>query len=152
MKRTQAVCIVAALTLGGSSQAQVSDGTQVRIINQFGASANPGCPSSIGVRAELANEDGSLRPGMFMTVRLEGRESPALLLPEEALVPEQGRTWIYVVKDGRAQRREVVTGGRRPGIVAVQSGLADDERVVVEGTLRLRDGMPVVEVPRTQRP
>jgi membrane fusion protein (multidrug efflux system) len=62
---------------------------------------------SIAVRAELPNADGVLRPGMFMSVNVKGRETPTLMLPEEALVPEQGKTYVYVVADGRASRREV---------------------------------------------
>jgi len=100
---------------------------------------------SIAVRADLPNADGALRPGMFMSVRLKGRESPTLMLPEEALVPEQGKTYVYVVADGRATRREVRTGGRVPGSVAVLAGLGDGERVIVEGTQRVRDGAPVAE-------
>lgn len=100
---------------------------------------------SIAVRATLPNADGVLRPGMFMSVKLKGRESQTLMLPEEALVPEQGKTYVYVVADGRATRREIRTGGRVPGSVAVLTGLADGERVIVEGTQRVRDGAPVAE-------
>jgi membrane fusion protein, multidrug efflux system len=100
---------------------------------------------SIAVRAELPNADGVLRPGMFMSVRVKGRETPTLMLPEEALVPEQGKTYVYVVADGRAMRREVRTGGRLPGSVAVLAGLEDGERVIVEGTQRVRDGAVVAE-------
>ena len=100
---------------------------------------------SIAVRATLPNSDGVLRPGMFMSVKLKGRESQTLMLPEEALVPEQGKTYVYVVADGRATRREIRTGGRVPGSVAVLTGLADGERVIVEGTQRVRDGAPVAE-------
>jgi len=100
---------------------------------------------SIAVRAELPNADGVLRPGMFMSVNVKGRETPTLMLPEEALVPEQGKTYVYVVADGRAERREVRTGGRVPGSVAVLAGLKDGERVIVEGTQRVRDGALVAE-------
>jgi membrane fusion protein (multidrug efflux system) len=100
---------------------------------------------SIPVRAELPNRDGVLRPGMFMSVRVKGREMPTLMLPEEALVPEQGKTYVYVVAEGRASRREVQTGGRTPGSVAVLAGLQPGERVVVEGTQRVRDGAMVAE-------
>jgi membrane fusion protein (multidrug efflux system) len=100
---------------------------------------------SIAVRAELPNPAGELRPGMFMNVRLQGREAPTLLVPEEALVPEQGKTYVYVVTAGKAARREVRTGGRRPGVVAVLSGLGETESVVTEGTQRLRDGAQVEE-------
>ena len=100
---------------------------------------------SIAVRAELPNPKGELRPGMFMTVKLQGEVTPALLVPEGAIVPEQGRTFVFVVQDGQAIRREVKLGKRRPGEVEVVEGLAEHERVVVEGTQNLRDGGPVRE-------
>jgi membrane fusion protein (multidrug efflux system) len=100
---------------------------------------------SIPVRAELPNADGALRPGMFMSLRVKGRVTPTLLLPEEALVPEQGKAYVYVIADGRASRREVQTGGRRPGSVAVLDGLRDGERVVLQGTQRVREGSEVKE-------
>lgn len=107
---------------------------------------------SIAVRATLPNADGVLRPGMFMSVKLKGRESQTLMLPEEALVPEQGKTYVYVVADGRATRREIHTGGRVPGSVAVLTGLADGERVIVEGTQRVREGAPVAEAGEARAP
>src|SRR5690606_7889961 len=95
---------------------------------------------SIAVRAELPNEEGLLRAGMFMTVRLEGDVVPALVVPEEAIVPERGRTYVFVVANDRAYRREVRTGKRRPGEVEIVAGLAEGDRVVIEGTQNLRDG------------
>lgn len=98
---------------------------------------------SIAVRAELPNDEGLLRAGMFMTVRLEGDVVPALVVPEEAIVPERGRTYAFVVANDRAYRREVRIGKRRPGEVEVVAGLAEGDRVVTEGTQSLRDGDPV---------
>lgn len=100
---------------------------------------------SIAVRAEIPNPDGLLRPGMFMSVRLRGREVPTLVLPEQAIAPEEGRSYVFIVEDGRAVRREVRTGLRRPGLVAIVSGLSGDERVIVDGTFRARDGAPVID-------
>jgi membrane fusion protein (multidrug efflux system) len=102
---------------------------------------------SITVRAELPNPDHVLRQGMFMTVRLQGDVVPTLLVPEEAIVPERGRTYVFVVANGVVQRREVHTGKRRPGDVEIVDGLAENERVVVEGTQNVRDGTPVQEAP-----
>ena len=65
---------------------------------------------------------------------------PTLVVPEEAIVPEQGRTYVFVVANGRAERRDVRIGKRRPGEVEVAEGLAEGERVIVEGTQNLRDG------------
>jgi membrane fusion protein, multidrug efflux system len=100
---------------------------------------------SIAVRAELPNPKGELRPGMFMMVKLQGEVSPALLVPESAIVPEQGHTFVFVVANGEATRREVKLGKRRPGVVEIVDGLQEHERVVVEGTQNLRDGGPVRE-------
>ena len=102
---------------------------------------------SITVRAELPNPDRILRQGMFMTVSLQGDVAPTLLVPEEAIVPERGRTYVFVVANGVAQRREVRTGKRRPGDVEIVEGVAESERVVVEGTQNIRDGTIVQEAP-----
>lgn len=102
---------------------------------------------SIIVRAELPNPDRVLRQGMFMTVSLQGDVAPTLLVPEEAIVPERGRTYVFVVANGVAQRREVRTGKRRPGDVEIVEGIAENERVVVEGTQNIRDGTNVQEAP-----
>jgi membrane fusion protein (multidrug efflux system) len=103
---------------------------------------------SIAVRAELPNADGAIKPGLFMTVQLRAKAVPTLMIPEEALVPEQGRTFVFVVRDGKARRLEVRTGGREPGSVAVLEGLTAQDSVIVEGTQRVRDGGEVVAKPR----
>jgi membrane fusion protein (multidrug efflux system) len=101
---------------------------------------------SITVRAEIPNPDETLRQGMFMTVKLEGEPEPALLVPEGAIVPEQGRTYVFVVRDGIAEQLEVRTGKRRPGEVQIVDGLAAGDRVIVEGTQNVRDGSVVEDV------
>jgi membrane fusion protein, multidrug efflux system len=98
---------------------------------------------SVTVRALLANEDGALRPGMFLNVSLANDERAALMIPEQALAPEADRQYVYVVNDGKAERREVRIGGRSPGSVEVLAGLTAGERVIVEGTQKVRDGAPV---------
>ena len=98
---------------------------------------------SVTVRALLPNTDGLLKPGMFLTVRLVRGEEDALVVPEEALVPEQGDVFVYVVRDGRAEKRKLRMGQRRVGEVQVLEGLAAGEIVVTEGTQKLRDGAAV---------
>jgi len=98
---------------------------------------------SVTVRALLSNEDGALRPGMFLNVTLANDERAALVIPEEALTPEAERQFVFVVNDGKAERREVRIGNRRPGSVEVLAGLVAGEKVIVEGTQKVRDGVPV---------
>jgi len=98
---------------------------------------------SVTVRALLSNEDGALRPGMFLNVMLANDDREALMIPEQALTPEAERQYVFVVSDDKAVRREVRIGGRRPGSVEVIAGLAAGDYVVVEGTQKVRDGVPV---------
>lgn len=99
---------------------------------------------AIAVRAELPNADGALRPGLFMSVRLRGKPIETMMIPEEALVPEQGKAYVFVVEDSRAMQREVRTGGREPGSVAILDGLKGSETIIVEGTQRVRNGGKVI--------
>jgi membrane fusion protein, multidrug efflux system len=98
---------------------------------------------SVTVRALLPNPEGLLKPGMFLTVRLSRGAVDALLVPEQALVPEQGDVFVFVVVDGVAEKRLVRIGQRRVGDVQIVDGLAEGELVVTEGTQKLRDGAPV---------
>jgi membrane fusion protein (multidrug efflux system) len=50
---------------------------------------------------------------------------------------------VFVVEDGRALKREVVVGRRRPGEVEILEGLTMLDQVIVDGTLNVRDGLPV---------
>ncbi len=95
------------------------------------------------VRALLPNPQGLLKPGMFLTTRLSRGAIDALLVPEQALVPEGGEMFVFVAKDGVAEKRRVQIGQRRIGDVQVVEGLASGELVVTEGTQKLRDGSSV---------
>jgi len=99
---------------------------------------------AVVIRAQVKNADASLRPGMFARVRLITSESAdALVVPEEALVPQGTEQFAYKVVDGRAVRVKVDVGQRREGTAAVLGGLSAGEVVVVAGHQRLRDGVPV---------
>lgn len=104
---------------------------------------------SMTVRAAIPNGDGLLKPGMFMAVRLSRDPLPALVVPESAIVPERGRVYVFLVREGVAQRQEVIVGRRQPGQVELLTGVEAGQRVVVQGTQKIRDGSPVVEVPGT---
>jgi membrane fusion protein, multidrug efflux system len=98
---------------------------------------------AVTVRAVVPNPDAALKPGMFLTVSVAQNRRAALVIPEEALVPEQARQFVYVMTGATVAKREVTLGRREPGFVEIANGLAADDKVVVEGTLKLRDGAPV---------
>lgn len=98
---------------------------------------------SLMVRAELANPEGRLRPGMLMNVVVRRAPRDALVIPESALIPEGNRQYVLVLDeadDYRVARREITIGARREGEVEVIEGLVADELVVAHGTERVRDG------------
>lgn len=99
---------------------------------------------TVTVRAILPNDDGRLRPGMFLTVTLLKDDVVALMVPEQAIVPERSEQFVFVVDDsGRVTRRGVTTGRRRPGEVEIIDGVLPGERVITEGTQKVRDGSTV---------
>jgi membrane fusion protein (multidrug efflux system) len=107
---------------------------------------------SVIVRAAVPNADLALKPGMFLTVALTQDQRPALVIPEEALVPEQARQFVFVVRGDVVEKREVTLGRREPGFVEITDGLRAGDRVVVEGTIKLRDGAAVQEAEAPRAP
>lgn len=104
---------------------------------------------TLTVRALLSNEDGRLRPGMFLTVSLLRDNIVALVVPESAIVPERSSQFVLVVgDDSMIERRQVRTGRRRPGFVEVTHGLEPGEVVVVEGTQKALPGEAVRVIER----
>ena len=107
---------------------------------------------SLVVRAQVRNSDTSLRPGMFARVRLITRsERDAMVVPEQALVPQGEDQYVFRVVDGRAQRVQVRVGQRRDGKAEIVQGLERADVVVTAGQLKIRDGVQV-KIARMQEP
>jgi membrane fusion protein (multidrug efflux system) len=106
---------------------------------------------SVGVRGCIDNRQMQLRPGMFARVNaVFGERDKALVIPEEAIVPQGGRSFVVRVvpganKDELVSERVVVKIGiRQPGKVEILEGLSLDDTVVVAGQQRLqKDGTSV---------
>jgi len=106
---------------------------------------------SVGVRGCIDNRQRQLRPGMFARVNtVFAVREQALTVPEEALVPQGGRSFVVKVVPGEkpdtlvSQRVAVKTGVRQPGKVEITEGLELGDSVVVAGHQRLqKDGTAV---------
>ena len=99
---------------------------------------------TIRVRSIMPNEDGLLRPGMFLTVTLLNDSVESMVIPERALIPERSIQYVLVVADNKVvEKRAVRIGRRRPGEVEVLEGLTVGELVIVDGTQKAREGKPV---------
>jgi len=95
------------------------------------------------VRALVDNRDQQLKPGMFMTVHLTRSQTNVLLIPEQALLPDGDKQYVYVVKEGVAKKTTVLIGRRKPGLVEIRQGLNLADVIVVEGGEKLSDGAKV---------
>ena len=95
--------------------------------------------------AEVDNPTGFLVPGMFGRARLLGSGTySALLVPDEAIVTDQTRRFVYVVgRDGKTVQRNVETGPLVEGLRVIKTGLTASEKVVLDGLARLQPGMDV---------
>ena len=103
---------------------------------------------TVKLTAEFDNEDEALRPGMFLSVRLEvTTKDDAVVIPEEAIVSEGLRQIVYPVKDGKVERRVIRIGQRQSGRVEVVEGLQPGESIVVLGVQRVRPGAQVIARP-----
>lgn len=103
---------------------------------------------TIKLKARLPNPDNVLRAGLFANVSLvAGQRANAVTVPEQSVVPQIDKNIVFVVVDGKAQRREVVIGARLPGRVEIKSGVTAGEPVVIAGQQKLRDQAPVMPMP-----
>ena len=102
------------------------------------------------VRADFANADGRLRPGMLVNVALGQPQREALVVPEIAVVQVGRDSFVFRVKaDASVEQAMVRTGSRDAGRVEIIEGLKPGERIVVEGMGKLRPGMKVSEAEAT---
>lgn len=99
---------------------------------------------TVAVRAAVPNSAGTLRPGLFATVRLTlGQEAHALLVPEEAVFLQRDKAMVFRVDDQIVRLTEVVVAARERGMVQIRTGLQEGDRVVRTGTHKLHDGLRV---------
>ena len=88
-----------------------------------------------------------LSPGLFVRVRLPiGAPHPALLVRDESISSDQGRSFVYVVdQDDAVVYRPVEIGPTFQGLREIKNGLEADERIVVDGdgVRRIRPGVKV---------
>jgi membrane fusion protein, multidrug efflux system len=96
-------------------------------------------------RAQLANPDGLFTPGMFARVQVPASAPyQALMVPDAAIGSEQARKFVYLVdQDNVARLRYVTLGQLIDDLRVIKEGLSAGDRVVVNGLMRVRQGVKV---------
>lgn len=114
-------------------------------VDFFDNQLNP-ATGTIRVRAVVPNPDRLLTPGLHARVQLQGSdELPVLLIDAKAILTDQDRKYVYVLREGdKAFRRDITLGRQIDGLRIVQSGLDTTDKVVVIGAQKIfHDGMIV---------
>jgi membrane fusion protein, multidrug efflux system len=102
---------------------------------------------SVGVRARVPNPEGRLRPGLFARVRLVIAERDnAILVPEQAIMPQGEQLFVYVIEDGKSALRPVTIGLRQEGRAEIRTGLKPGDVVITAGGQKIGPGTPVMAI------
>lgn len=139
------------ITIGGMAEVQVDSYPEERFTGTIVSLDTTADPLSRTFRMEirLSNETEKLRPGLIAHVKVAHvRKDPAMLIPLDVVVGFGTEPSVFVVKDSKAMRRIIKTGGIFGERVEVLEGLAPGDNLVVSGQEYLRDG-GVVEIIKT---
>ena len=99
---------------------------------------------TMAVELDVFNQDGSLAPGMYPTVKWPVRRSrPALFVPKTSVVTTTERTFVVRNQNGRAQWVDVRKGAAEGDLIEVLGDLKSGEMVVRRATDEIRDGAPL---------
>jgi membrane fusion protein, multidrug efflux system len=101
---------------------------------------------TVKIRAQFDNTDNALFPNQFVNARLLIKTlENAVTVPTSAILRGSPGAYVYVINaDSTVSVRQITTSAVDGNITAVTSGLTAGERVVIDGTDRLRDGLKVV--------
>lgn len=99
---------------------------------------------ALTVEATVPNPDGTLKPGLFATARIEqpGR-TPGVLIPASSVTTVSGTSRVYVVVGDHVEERIVTTGETVGDRVEITRGLKAGERVATKNVAQLADGIKV---------
>lgn len=99
---------------------------------------------TLPVEADLKNPEHTLKPGMFVMVRIGmERHDNAMLIPVDALLTEKTKTSVFKLVDGKAKKTAVKVGFNDGVHVELIEGVAEQDTLVVFGKTTLNDGQPV---------
>ncbi len=98
---------------------------------------------NLRIRARVSNTSLQYRPGTFARVTLTIQNERSLVVPTQAVIPQTRTNQVVVVKNGKAQYKDVTTGLRTAGTIQILSGLTAGDTVATTGLLFLKPDAPV---------
>ncbi|WP_138420685.1 efflux RND transporter periplasmic adaptor subunit [Aquibacillus sediminis] len=96
------------------------------------------------VEADMDNDEKRIKPGMMVKFNLPTIvEQDALLIPTEAVVEEADQTFVYVIEEEQAMKKEITIQNSQSDMTAIQGDIVEGDIVVTSGQITLSDGNKV---------
>ncbi len=104
---------------------------------------------AVEVKIRVPNAEGKLKQGMFARIEIIAeQQTNVLVVPREAVIERDGKSFVYIAERGQAIEKEVQTGLQEADSVAILRGLNQGDQVIVRGQDRLESGQRI-EIRRT---
>jgi membrane fusion protein (multidrug efflux system) len=120
---------------------------------QFAEATVDPSTGSVALRAKFPNPDGLLLPGMYVRATVvQGEEESAILAPQPGVTrdPKGNATALLVGPDEKVVQRELELGRSVENRWLVEKGLAAGDRLIIEGTDKVKPGQTVKPVPANE--
>ena len=106
---------------------------------------------SILARAKINNENTEIIPGSLLEIEIFYNEKDALGVPDTSIMYEGSKKFIYkIIENNMIKKIEVETGVRIKGNLEILSGLNEGDKIIAEGLTKVRQGMKVKPITKSQ--
>ena len=106
---------------------------------------------SILARAKIDNENSEIIPGSLLEIEIFYNEKNALSIPDTSIMYEGNKKFVYkIIENNMIKKTEVKTRVRKKGNLEVLSGLISGDKIIAEGLTKVRPGMKVKPIIKSQ--
>ena len=106
---------------------------------------------SILARAKINNENSEIIPGSLLEIEILYNEKNVLGVPDTSIMYEGNNKFIYKLKENNIiEKAEIETGIRSMGSIEILSGLSEGDKIIAEGLTKVRPGMKVKPIIKSQ--
>tara|TARA_Y100000590_G_scaffold458652_1_gene613835 strand:+ start:22 stop:897 length:876 start_codon:yes stop_codon:yes gene_type:complete len=106
---------------------------------------------SILARAKIDNENSEIIPGSLLEIEILYNEKNALSVPDTSIMYEGSKKFIYkIIENNKIKKTEIETGVRNKGNLEILSGLSKGDKIIAEGLTKIRPGMTVKPIIKSQ--
>ncbi|MBL4952440.1 efflux RND transporter periplasmic adaptor subunit [Neobacillus sp. OS1-32] len=95
------------------------------------------------VKVKIDGDVSGLKPGFQLIMEIETEKKSAFVLPSDAVQDDGDQPFVFLIKDGKAQKQTVKTGIISGNKIEILSGVSKDDLVILSGSKKLKDGMEV---------